>query len=235
MKFKAIILAAGIGSRLGPKGKNIPKCLLRIPHQNKTIIERQIEILYKNKVNNIHVITGYKSKLIKKKLGKKVNYHYFKKYRNCNNLQTLYHFRKLLNSNVIILFADVIFDNLVIKNLLKIKKTYVAAIDTNRVLKDTMKIKIIKKKIVDIGSHLKVKNSDGNFIGILKLLKKGAQTLKKEISLLSSDKKNYYTIAINSIIKKNLSAINFYNCKNCQWREIDNIKNYKELKKIKFR
>ena len=49
--MKAIILASGVGKRLQPLTKNIPKPLIKI--KEKTIIERQIDSLVKCKINDI--------------------------------------------------------------------------------------------------------------------------------------------------------------------------------------
>jgi len=44
--MKAIILSAGIGSRMGKLTKDKPKCLLKI--NGKTIIKKQVESLKEN-------------------------------------------------------------------------------------------------------------------------------------------------------------------------------------------
>ena len=61
MKFNAIILAAGIGSRLG----KIPKSLIKI--NGLTLIERLINSLNQCGVNNIRVVTGYYALEVEKK------------------------------------------------------------------------------------------------------------------------------------------------------------------------
>jgi len=67
MKIKnAIILAAGRGSRMKELTNDIPKCMLKI--KNQTIIQRTIEVLKYRNINNIIVITGYKSDILKKHL-----------------------------------------------------------------------------------------------------------------------------------------------------------------------
>jgi len=63
-KLQAVILAAGMGTRLKPITESLPKCLVKIG--KKTILERQINILNLNGIYDITVITGYKSDLIKK-------------------------------------------------------------------------------------------------------------------------------------------------------------------------
>lgn len=74
--MKAIILAAGRGTRLAPMTLIKPKPLLKI--HGKTILENMISVLKKNGVDDIVVVTGYKHELFdeyQKKLGfKKVVY-----------------------------------------------------------------------------------------------------------------------------------------------------------------
>ena len=61
--MKAIIIAAGVGSRLGELTKDIPKPLVDV--NGKSILQRQIEIFKKIGVNDIFIVTGYKHEKIK--------------------------------------------------------------------------------------------------------------------------------------------------------------------------
>ena len=55
--MKGIILAAGIASRLRPITDNMPKCLLKIGDQ--LILERTLNNLLKNGIDDIVIVTGY--------------------------------------------------------------------------------------------------------------------------------------------------------------------------------
>ena len=55
--MKVIILAAGQGSRLGNYTKVLPKALVDI--NGKSLIQRQIDLLRKNDIKKIIVITGF--------------------------------------------------------------------------------------------------------------------------------------------------------------------------------
>ena len=57
--MKAIIIAAGIGSRLGDLTKDLPKPLIDV--NGKSIIERQINSYRKHGINEIIIITGYQN------------------------------------------------------------------------------------------------------------------------------------------------------------------------------
>jgi len=55
---RAIILAAGRGSRMGSMTYNKPKCLVEI--QGKPLLEWQLDALRKSGINDIAIVTGYK-------------------------------------------------------------------------------------------------------------------------------------------------------------------------------
>ena len=85
--MKAIILAAGLSSRLYPLTLKRPKCLLDVG--GVSIIERQIENIQKIGINDIIVVVGYKKDIIKKTLGDKVKFRDYEDYDKTNNLHTL--------------------------------------------------------------------------------------------------------------------------------------------------
>ena len=60
--MKVIILAAGIGSRLRPLTNDKPKCMIKLLGQ--TLIERQIKIFHSYGINDITIVTGYKSEVV---------------------------------------------------------------------------------------------------------------------------------------------------------------------------
>jgi len=60
--MNAIILAAGKGVRLLPNTKNVPKGMLKL--FNETLIERQIKIFHSCNINDITIVTGYRSEVI---------------------------------------------------------------------------------------------------------------------------------------------------------------------------
>lgn len=230
---RAIILAAGRGSRL--KGFfNKPKCLIQLDSSNRTLLERTYENLIKSKVNDIHIVTGYKSSEIKKSLKKDVKYIHFKNYRKTNNLQTLLFVKHLLDRQFVCMFADIIYEKKIIDRLLKSNKKICLIIDTSNVLEGTMRVKIKRDIIVDIGSHIPVSEGDGNFIGIAKFSKNGALMLKSYLLKQKNNYKDYYTFALRKMIADRIK-INYIDIKKTFWKEIDTNKDFVEAKKkIKF-
>ena len=65
-KIKAILLCAGVGSRLAPLTDNLPKALVEV--KSKPLIEYKLEIL-KTRVSEVIIIIGYLGEKIKEKYG----------------------------------------------------------------------------------------------------------------------------------------------------------------------
>jgi len=99
--MRAIILAAGMGTRLQPFSDSIPKALLKV--ENQPLIERQIECLREIGVAEVVVITGYmahKLHYLHAKYGVKlINNPDFSLY---NNLYSMYLAREYLPDSYVL-------------------------------------------------------------------------------------------------------------------------------------
>ena len=228
--MKAIILAAGQGKRI-KKIHDLPKGLIKFGKKKMSIINRLCSLLEKKKIKKIIVITGFKKNALKQELGKRVKYIYSPNFKNSNNLQSLLVAKKELNESFLCFFADLVFDEQILNKVLLKKSQVCLAVDTGKVLEGTMRIKKKKKYIVDIGSHIPVKYGDGNFIGISKFSKKAALELKKNLIKEKKNKIDYYTQAIRGMIKKR-KKIEFVDCKNSFWKEIDTYRDLCDMKDL---
>ena len=60
--MQAVILAAGLGSRLGDIKKNLPKGFLYIESLHETLIERSLRLLREADIQGVIVSASYESK-----------------------------------------------------------------------------------------------------------------------------------------------------------------------------
>lgn len=60
--MRAILLAAGIGNRLGAASADLPKCLLEFKH--KSLLARHINVLEKNSIRELLIVTGFQQTLV---------------------------------------------------------------------------------------------------------------------------------------------------------------------------
>lgn len=87
--MNAIILAAGMGTRLRPLTNDRPKCLVAV--NRVPMVERQIQFLKEKDINEITLISGYKAEsleYLKDRYG--VDIVFNDRYDTCNNINSLY-------------------------------------------------------------------------------------------------------------------------------------------------
>ena len=187
--MKAIILASGEGSRMGKLTQNIPKPLLNI--NGKSILEREISLLRKHGVNEIFVVMGYKKE---KHVLKDIEYINDENFRERDQLSSLMSAKKEIHGDVIILFADIVFENIVLAKILESKsdisiavdmdweKSYATRTDNPKSLAD--KVLINQKKIIQVSAKdisVDIKNEAiGEFLGIIKLSANGSRIIIKK-------------------------------------------------------
>lgn len=226
--MRAIILAAGLGSRIKKLNPYKPKCLIEIG--GTSILERLVNQFLEHGIKKIIIITGYKSILIKKKFSKIANINFYPRYKKTNNFYTLYHFRHLLNQDTIISFADIILDNKIIKKLVKSNHGITATVDTSAIKRNTMRV-VVKKNLLSYIGNSQDSMANGNFIGILKIKKPKIKIFKSSMSkILKFNKKNYYTETLNDLISKKI-IVHILNIKKYYWTEIDKASDFKKAKK----
>ena len=112
--MKVIILAAGMGSRLRPLTNDKPKCMIKLLDQ--TLIERQIKIFHSYGINDITIVTGYKSKVVDIP---DVNYVNNVNYETTNMNESLFRALKPSNSSVLVTYGDIAFEPRILSQMLE--------------------------------------------------------------------------------------------------------------------
>jgi histidinol-phosphate/aromatic aminotransferase/cobyric acid decarboxylase-like protein/choline kinase len=130
--MQAIILAAGMGNRLGKYTANNTKCML--PINGKTLIERALDALDTAGVRECVMVVGYKKENIIAFLGnryKNINIRYISNdvYNKTNNIYSLYLAKDfLINDDTLLLESDLIFEERLIADMLSSPEPTVAAV-----------------------------------------------------------------------------------------------------------
>lgn len=119
--MQAIILAAGMGKRLGNLTNNNTKCMVKV--NGVTMIERMLSQLDRLNLSSITIVVGYKGKELQEYidtliLNTPINYVNNEIYYKTNNIYSLYLARNyLLKEDTILLESDLIFEDSVLERI----------------------------------------------------------------------------------------------------------------------
>lgn len=221
--MKALILAAGIGSRLAPITDNCPKSM--VPVNGKPILEKQIENLINNDVMDITIVTGYKSEVIEKYINTKYPFIKIIKsvdYLNTNNMYSAYLARDILNgSEFLMMNADVYYDGSVLTELLNSKYENSIVTDIGIYNEESMKVTEKNGIIKSISKTISKEDALGSSIDVYKFsAKAGEMFFNKcnEYIEINNQLKLWSEVALNDI----LESVSFTACPlKGRWFEID--------------
>ncbi len=249
--MKAIILAAGEGKRLRPLTNDKPKCMVKL--FGKSLLEYQIDIFKSCNINDISVVTGYKSEMINFE-----NIHYYKNsnYETTNMIETLFCAERELNNDVIVSYGDIIFEQNVLQSLLDSKDDISVVIDSNweyywkkrftDPLSDAESLTLNQEGLItNIGQ--KVSDYDkicGQFIGLMKFQHNSINTIRdfykksKKISESGINPLNSKLPFQNSYMTDLLQGLIDYGCRlkaiqtDNKWLELDTMNDYELYEKM---
>ena len=225
--MQGVILAAGTGTRMG--NIDVPKCLLEI---NKIpIIKHQINSFKKNGIEDILVVTGYKSELIHKLLNNQVQYIHNSKFNEMNNIYSVWLAIQKLKDDFVCIYGDLMFNEKILERCLEIKSEIGLMVEPNT-RDETMKVKIENQQIIAVNKKIEKKIANGNFIGMAKFSKGVLKPLFNEIDhLISKNVDGYYTLGIENLIKKN-TKVGYQFTDGLSWMDMDEEREFEEAKKI---
>lgn len=183
--MQAIILAAGMGSRLKELTKNNTKCMVKV--NGVTLIDRMLHQIEKNKIDRIIIVVGYKGDILKEYINSldiKIPITFVENpiYNKTNNIYSLYLAKKYLTEDDTLLFeSDLIFEDNLITMLMDDPRPTLALVDKYEAWMDGTCVKIDENSNIDAfvpGSKFKYDEIDEYYktINIYKFSKNFSET-----------------------------------------------------------
>lgn len=173
---KAIILAAGVGSRLRPLTDNVPKCLLDVDGQ--TLIEWQVQTLERFGITDVIAVIGYCGASIRQRMGDRVRYIENPRYEQTNSLYSLWLARAELDSGAVILNSDVLAAPPLIERLLQSSAPDAILVERGQNFEpEDMKVTLSGSHVLDFGKTLPPERAHAHNVGVAKFSKEGAARL----------------------------------------------------------
>ena len=242
---KALIVAAGLGSRLKEHTENLPKCMLDF--SGKTLLQRQLDSYKKNGIKDINLIRGYKKEKINYK---GIKYFENNDYENNNILNSIFYAEEVISGNIIISYSDILFDPSVIRRTLNSDHDISVVVDIdwrgyyvgrkdhpvseaeNVIFNSNNEVEKIGK--INTGKE----EVHGEFIGMIKLSNRGTEIFKEHFHRLKKIywnkpfqrakifQKAYLTDFIQELVDIGIKV----HCVIIEsgWKEIDTVEDYKK-------
>lgn len=222
--MKAVILAAGLGSRLRPITNEVPKCM--VPVNGIRIIDKQIDNLLQNGVNEIYVVDGYKAEILAahlKEMYPQVHIVSNPRYAETNNMYSLFLTAKYVKGEEFLLMnSDVYYDSSVIKGMIEGGNQSKIACDKSGFLEESMKITLDDKKINHISKKITEEEHFAVSIDVYRISKEDSLILFKEVEntiIGRKDENSWTEVALDNIfIDTNFQPYII----DGRWFEIDN-------------
>ena len=232
--MKALILAAGYGSRLAPITDSVPKSL--VPVNGTPILFKQIENLLDNGITDITVISGYKGEILEQRVKEKwpeINIIRSFDYATTNNMFSAYLGIKQLGiGDMLMMNADVFFDSSVIRELLACSAPNAIVTDIGTYNEESMKVIESENRIVAISKTITKSEALGSSIDVYKFDESGTKAFYDmcvEYIEKKNDLKKWSEVALNDA----LSIVRFEACPLVgRWFEIDNHEDLAAAEKI---
>jgi phosphoenolpyruvate phosphomutase len=242
--MKAIILAAGLGTRLGDYTKDLPKSMLNF--MGKPLLQRQIDLYRKLGITDITIIREH--------FGHKINFKDVKYVEgsgpSTNMLVDFFQARKEFDDDIIMSYGDLLLEERVLRRVIESKSVVGVTVDPNwkdywiarygSYLEDSESMVIGENdNIISLGiSDPKPEEMHARYVGLIKFSKSILPKMEEVYDLAKRDfwekpwyasksfKKAYMTDFIQSLIDEGLDvkAIKV----DRGWFEFDTVKDYEQ-------
>ncbi|MFQ5716813.1 MAG: NTP transferase domain-containing protein [Nitrospinales bacterium] len=244
--MKAIILAAGEGSRLRPLTNSKPKCLVELA--GKPLLDWQIDALRRCGVRDIVVVRGYRADRIERA---DVRFYDNPSYATTNMVASLWRAAGEFTEDIVVSYADIVYAGEVLAALINCPKDIAVVVDRKwkpyweerfeDPLSDAESLKIDSQgNITSIGQKPDALSEiEGQYIGLMKFTKGGLKLIQESYdNAISGEKawgqskpveRAYMTDLLQGLILEGIPvrAVEVSG----GWLEIDSLSDYELAKK----
>ena len=233
----ALLLAAGIGSRLYPLTRNDPKCLTIV--NAMSILERLLFSLNQHGFKRLVLITGHLENQIRDFLGNQVgdisvDYVFSPLYKTTNNIYSLWMAREIINEPFLLLESDLVFDESLLDAMLYPDRIAVAKMQpwmngTCVTINQSQQVKTFLAGNADSFGEIKYKT-----VNIYSLSLTSWHCIVEKLDQYISDGKvnDYYETVFADMIADGSLTFKIVSFDGKPWYEIDTIEDLAEAEKL---
>lgn len=182
--MKAIIIAAGLGSRLEHYTDEKPKCMVDVG--GRSILSYQLEALAKNAIDDIHIVRGY---LADKLVVDGATYYENADYQSNNILMSLFCAEAAMDGPFVSTYSDIVYTPEVVRKAVDSPHDIALVVDRKWHLayegredhppEQAELAEVDGERVLRVGKQVGPENAVGEFIGLARYSPKGAQQLRE--------------------------------------------------------
>ncbi|MCI8377456.1 MAG: phosphocholine cytidylyltransferase family protein [Lachnospiraceae bacterium] len=230
--MKALIMAAGRGTRISRYIEGKPKCTVDIG--DIRLIEYTLEELLSRNVDRIGVVLGYQAGIMEEILSKypvEVYYNYF--YEVTNSIASAWFAGDFIDDDMLMMNADVFAEESILDQLFDIEKETVLLSDSSRKEMADYKLYYEDNQLIKFGKELEGKDISGEYVGIARVSRGFVPEFKKRLqSLIKQGKYNmWWEDVLYSFVGER--PIYVEDVAGRFWAEVDFIEDYERI--LEFR
>jgi L-glutamine-phosphate cytidylyltransferase len=227
--MKALILAAGRGTRIHSIHGNHPKCLIQSNCSKSTILDYQIESLFSAGVKNIGIVVGYEKDQIIEHVVKRYGDYRRRfcfienmSFAKTNNIYSFWLARTWLNGDSFIcLNADVVFDPRILLPALDSAAPVTMIVDPAW-RDETMKVIVSENRVIRMSKRIPQTKFSGTYIGITSFAAGVQKGLFARIDNLirTGGENEFFNVAVQQLADEGVH-VGFTSTGDLPWAEID--------------
>jgi choline kinase len=227
--MKALILAAGQGTRIRSLHGEHPKCLITFNNSDWTILDQQIHSIWLAGINDIAIVVGYEKDQIIRHI--KMNYRPSldrftfienRRFAETNNICSLWLARDWLKgSSFLCLNGDVVFDPAILPPALCSTASITMIVDPAW-REETMKVVRAGHRVVRMGKQITEEEFSATYIGLTVFHQRVVKEFLGRIDRLVRDgqKQIFFNVAVQQLADEGVE-VGFTETGGLAWTEID--------------
>lgn len=228
---QAIIVAAGVGSRLRPLTDDRPKSLIEVDGQS--MLRRSIQLMIEHGINDIAVVVGYRKEMIMEHVRDfPVTFFYNPFYRITNNMASLWFASPFIKGDFIYSHSDIVYDATLLTMLMEDKGENVLLVEKKECRAEEMKVQVRDGRLVASSKEIPREESFGEWTGLARFSADFGAELMETIGLLIEQgyQMAYDTLAFTELAGEG-HIIEIIPFENVPWLEVDTKNDLKHARK----
>lgn len=236
--MKAVILAAGMASRLRPLTSSTPKCLLKVGE--RTLLQRSMDALVREGIREFVIVTGYLHEqveaFVSRTYGEDISVRFIhnKDYETTNNIYSLWLARpEAEGEDILLLDSDLLYDGDIVKRVLADKHENVLTLIRHELGEEEMKVVTdARGAITEISKTCDPAQAAGESLGIERMGKAYTAALYRELEVMMTQEhleNSFYELAFLRLISRGstfsvLDVTDLFSC------ELDTVEDFETAK-----